>query len=232
MCLECFKTCPYDNMAFNLRPPGVDLLVDSKREPRGLDEAWKAFIMLGIAIVFYVGFQGPWGVLKDMIRGTTLNGFLIYISVHTFFCMFFIPAVFYVVALISKLCSGSNVSIRKIFINFAYTLVPLGLGVWVAFSFGIILPNGSYILHVLSDPFALGWNLIGTANFPWTPVFTEYVGYLQGVSMIIFYLFSIAYGFRIARQTFPNLKEAKRGWIPVLVFLTALTILFVWLYMG
>lgn len=230
MCLECFKTCPYDNIAFNLRPPGVDLLVEEKR---GLDEAWKAFIMLGIAMVFFLSMQGPWGVLKDMVRGTTAKGYLTFISLHSVFSLLVIPGIFFVVSLFSKLMSGDRgSSLKKIFINFAYTLVPIGLGVWIAFSLGIILPNGSYILHILSDPFAWGWNLFGTANLPWTPVFTHALGYLQGVTLIIFYLFSLAYGFRLSRQTFSDLRKAKLGYIPVFLFLTLVTIIFLWLYLA
>jgi len=230
MCLECFKSCPHDNMGFNLRPPGVDLLVDEKR---GLDEAWKAFIMLGIAMVFFLTMQGPWGVLKDMVRGTSLKGYLTFISLHSAFSLLIVPAIFFFFSWLSKLFSGAKeVSLRKIFTNFSYTLVPLGLGVWIAFSIGIILPNGSYILHIISDPFSWGWNLFGTKSFPWTPVFTGILGYLQGLVLVIFYLFSLAYGSRLARQTYPDEAQAKRGWIPMLVFLTLAALAFLWLYIG
>ena len=233
MCLECFKSCPYDNMGFFLRPPGVDLLTDTPREPRRLDEAYKAFIMLGIAMVFFLSMQGPWGVLKEMVRGANLKGWLAFISLHTFFTLLVIPGVFFIFVYLSKLFSGNKVvSLKKVFIDFSYTLVPLGLGVWIAFSFGIILPNGSYLLHILSDPFAWGWNIFGTANFPWTPVFTGILGYLQGVTLLIFYLFSLEYGFRLSKQIYPDLNQARRGWIPILVFLTLVTIFFLWLYLG
>jgi len=233
MCLECFKTCPYDNMGFFLRPPGVDLLSDTPKEPRRLDEAWKAFIMLGIAAVFFLSMQGPWGVLKDMVRQATFKGWLIFITLHAFFCLVGIPGIFFIFAYLSKLFSGNReVSLRQVFINFAYTLVPLGLGVWIAFSVGIILPNGSYLVHVISDPFAWGWNLFGTAHFPWTPVFTGILGYIQGLVLVIFYLFATTFGFRLSKQTYPDLNQAKRGWIPILVFLTLVTILFLWLYLG
>lgn len=233
LCLECFKTCPYDNMAFNLRPPGVDLLVDTKREPRGLDEAYKAFIMLGIAVVFYLAFQGPWGFIKDMVRATTLQGYLGYITFHTVFSLLIIPGIFFLFAYFSKLFSGNKeVSLKKIFTNFSYTLIPLGLGVWIGFSLGIILPNGSYLLHILSDPFAWGWNLFGTAHFPWTPVLTHLLGHLQGATLIVFYLFSIAHGFRLSKQAYSDLQQAKRGWIPILCLLTLITIAFLWLFMG
>ncbi|MFN3966575.1 MAG: cupredoxin domain-containing protein [Endomicrobiia bacterium] len=230
MCLECFKSCPYDNMAFNLRPAGVDLLVEEKR---GLDESWKSFIMLGIAINFFITMQGPWGKLKDMVRAATVKDYLTFISFHSIFSLLVIPAVFFIFCFISKIFSkNKDISLKKIFINFSYTLVPLGLGVWIAFSLGILLPNGSYILHILSDPFAWGWNLFGTANFPWTPIFTYIMGYLQAVAVLIFYLFSIAYGFRLSKQTYNELNQAKRGWLPILCFLTCITITFLWLYLG
>lgn len=233
MCLECFKTCPYDNMAFNIRPPGIDLLVDDKKEPRGMDEAWKAFIMLEIAMVFFLTMQGPWGPLKDMVRAVTLKGYFTFIAIHVFTALIGFPAIFFFFSYLSKLLSGDKeVPVKKVFLNFAYTLIPMGLGVWIAFSAGIILPNGSYILHILSDPFAWGWNLFGTADFPWTPIFTRSLGYIQGAILVLFYLFSIAYGSRISKQTYPDEEQAKRGWLPILVFLTLITVLFLWLYIG
>ncbi|MDP7420931.1 MAG: 4Fe-4S binding protein [bacterium] len=232
-CLECFKSCPYDNMAFNLRPPGADMLVDTKREPKGLDEAFKAFIMLGIAIVFYVSFQGPWGFLKDMSRASTMKGYLTYISAHTVFNLLVVPGIFLLFAYLSKLASGTkDVSLKKIFVNFSYTLIPMGLGVWMAFSLGIILPNGTYVLHIFSDPFAWGWNLFGTANIPWTPVFTGIMGHLQGIVMVVFYIFSVTFGFKLSEQTYSTLSEAKRGWIPILCYLTLITIMFLWMFVG
>ena len=128
----------------------MDLLVDEKR---GLDEAWKAFIMLGIAMVFFLTMQGPWGFLKDWVRGASLKGYLTFISLHTAFSLLIVPAIFLVFSYLSKSFSGAKeVSLKKIFTNFSYTLVPLGLGVWIAFSVGIVLPNGSYIYILFRIP--------------------------------------------------------------------------------
>tara|TARA_B100000315_G_C14583581_1_gene591767 strand:- start:313 stop:1734 length:1422 start_codon:yes stop_codon:yes gene_type:complete len=233
MCLECFKSCPHDNMAFNLRPPGVDLLIDTKKSPKGLDEAYKAFIMLGIAIMFYTAFQGPWGGFKDMVRATTAKGYFTYVAMHASFNLLILPGIFLFFSWLSKLFSKSQeVTLKRIFINFAYTLIPLGLGIWIGFSLGIIMPNGSYLLHIISDPFAWGWNIFGTANLPWTPVFTGLMGYLQGVTLIVFYLFSLNYGNRIAKQLFPDPDQARRAWMPILTFLTLITFIFLWLFLG
>jgi ferredoxin len=232
MCLECFKSCPYDNMGFFLRPPGVDLLVDTKREPKGLDEAYKAFIMLGISILFYLAFQGPWGFIKDMVRGASLSGWLSFISIHAVFNLAIIPGIFLGFSFLSKVFSGNKeIPLKKVFVNFAYTLVPMGLGVWIAFSVGIILPNGSYLIHVISDPLGWGWNLFGTANIAWTPVLTGAIGYAQGVVLFVIYAFSLDYGYKISKRTYPDEKQAKRGWVPIFIFLTIVVLGFLYLFL-
>jgi hypothetical protein len=62
LCMECLRTCTQDNVAFNLRSFGADL-----KQPSGhkLDEAFKAFIMLGAALMYSVVMLGPWGALKS-----------------------------------------------------------------------------------------------------------------------------------------------------------------------
>lgn len=230
MCLECFKTCPFDNMAFNLRFPGTDILVNSKR---GLDEAWKGFIMMGIAIMFYVAMMGPWGGLKDWVRASTLGGWLTFVSLHASMNLLVIPGVFLVFAWLSKLASGAkDVPLRRVYVNLSYSLVPMGLAAWIAFSFGFLLPNGSYIIHVLSDPFAWGWNLFGTANFPWTPVLTRLLVPLQFITLFGGFVFAADYGFKLALQTYGDRRTAVRGFMPLLAMLMLVTILFGRLYGG
>ena len=60
--MECLRTCPHDNIAVNLRAFGSDL-----QQPVGrkLDEAFKAFIMLGSALVYSAVMLGQWGALKS-----------------------------------------------------------------------------------------------------------------------------------------------------------------------
>jgi hypothetical protein len=111
-------------------------------------------------------------------------------------------------------------------VNFSYCLIPLGLAAWIAFSFGFLLPNGSYILHILSDPFARDWNLLGTANFPWTPV------PLQFVILLVGYIFAADFGYKLAAQTYTDRRAARRAFVPLLTFLTLAVIAFGWLYGG
>lgn len=236
LCLECFKTCPHDNMAFNLRPVGADLVAPRKRTDdlyhrRGTDEAFKGLTMLGIMFAFFMAMQGPSGRIKDMVRATTLQGYLTFVGESGLVDFLLIPALFLVSAWISLKASGdAQTRLRTVFVNFSYCLVPVGLAIWAAFSLGIIFPNGSYLLHILSDPFAWGWNLFGTAHFPWTPVFTGAGPYLQILVVLLGMAFALEYGFKFARLTYPTLQQAKRGWVPICVFLIGLHVFFIWLF--
>jgi polyferredoxin/plastocyanin len=238
LCLECFKTCPHDNMAFNIRPFGTDLLTERRRTDdlnnrRGLDEAFKSLTMIGILFAFFLTMQGPYGWIRDMVGASTLGGYGLFVAAYVALNFLLVPGVFLLFSYLSKMVSGdAGVSLKKVFIGFSYSLIPIGVARWAAFSLGIMLPNGSYLPRVFSDPFARGWDLLGTAGFPWTPFLTGALPYLQLSILFVGLLFSLEYGHRFARQIFTTEHRAARGWIPMMVFLLALGMSFVWLFEG
>jgi polyferredoxin/peroxiredoxin len=238
LCMECIKACPYDNMALNIRTPTSDFYTPLRRTDeiynrRSWDEAFKSFIMIGAVIVFYLGMQGPYGWFKDIIRARNLAGYLSYLLLYTIFTLGILPGIFYIFSFISKKLSGKKeISIREVFVNFSYTLVPIGLARWMAFSLGIIMPNGSYLLGVVSDPFNLGWNLFGTSNFKWTPFYTGLMPYLQTIVIIIGLIISIDMGHKISSILFKDKKSEMKAWIPILVFIFLLSLFFNWLFSG
>jgi hypothetical protein len=165
LCMECLRTCDYDNIALNLRALGAD--VTPKNKPK-LDEAYKAFIMLGSAVVYSTVMLGPWGVLKNAAYQVgSLNWFLFAASL-VIFTWGLLPGGFYLVT-----------RDRGKFMAYSASLLPLGLMAWVAFSFSFVFANISYLWPVLSDPFGWGWNLLGTASIAWTPYLSNLVPALQ-----------------------------------------------------
>jgi hypothetical protein len=53
--MECIRTCPHDNIALNVRLFSADLAKPSTR----MDEAFKAFIMFGSAMIYAGVLLGP-----------------------------------------------------------------------------------------------------------------------------------------------------------------------------
>lgn len=238
LCLECFKTCPHDNMVLNLRPPGTDLLADRTRTDtvyhrRGLDEAFKSLTLIGVLFAFFLTMQGPYGWIKDMVRAATLEGYAVFLTAYVTLNFLLVPGAFLVVSYLSKLASGDKtVALKQIFVDFSYCLIPLGLARWAAFSLGIFLPNGGYLPRVVSDPFARGWDLFGTAGYAWSPFLTGTIPYLQTAILVLGLAFSLEYGYQLSKRIFTTKQRAIRGWIPMLLFVLGLSLSFVWLFEG
>ena len=229
MCVECLKTCPKNNVVINLRPFGSDLLVSNERR---LDEGYKAFIMLGCALLYSAVLLGPWGWIKVWANMDTFPHWLAYALTLIAVTLLIIPALFGGAAWLARRLAGLHVPFRQLFIDYAYGLIPLGLAAWVAFSFGFVLTNGSYALIALSDPFGWGWNLFGTADLAWTPILSSLVSFLQGGTLLVGLLFSVNIVYRIASQHSQVARQALQATVPIAAFMAAITLLFLRLYLG
>ena len=231
LCSECLKTCPQANIGLYLRPFGADLAVPKRR----LDEAYKGFIMLTAAVFYSVVMLGPWGQIKDWanLGDGELLLFLGYVALMAAFTLVLVPGVFYAASWLAKrLSAARGVSVRRLFVAFAYTTVPLGLAAWIAFSLSFLFTNGSYVMPVLSDPFGWGWNLFGTANHEWTPYMPQLLPYLQVPVLAVGLALSVVLGHKIARENISDQAQARRSVIPVAALLTLLTLALLWLYIG
>jgi ferredoxin len=234
LCMECVKSCPHDNITLYWRPFCSDKVI------KGYDEAWKAFIMLILAMAYSVVLLGPWGSLKDWANISEKGdfvGFIIYAATLWFSCLLGFPVIYYFAVKLGHWWAKTKkqngvVSVKDMFIRYSYTLVPLGLLAWVAFSLPLIMVNGSYILSVLSDPLGRGWNFFGTAHITWTPVYPEYATYIQVALLLVGLYYGIQKGLEIARELWRDEEAAFRSMVPVIVLLIVVTIAFMKLFAG
>ena len=220
LCMECVKSCPSDNIALFLRPFGSDIHL------KGYDEAWKAFIMTVLAMVYSITLLGPYGTVKDWANVTysgEVVGFLIYAGTVAGMCLLGLPAIHLLFTWLAQLFSGSKEPrLKSVFIGYAYTLVPFGLLAWIAFSFPLMMVNGTYIVQVISDPFGWGWNIFGTASLHWTPFYPESVPYIQTLVLMIGLVIAILKGYAVAQGLYPERKMALRRFLPIIVYILGL----------
>jgi hypothetical protein len=230
LCMECVKSCPNDNVGLYLRGFCGDTLM------RGYDESWKAFIMLSLAMVYAVTLLGPWGFIKDWANIAEVGnwgGFAIYAGAVWGASLVVIPGVWLAAAWLGKKLTGSEaVTTKDVFVRYSYMLVPLGLLAWIAFSFPLIMVNGSYILTTLSDPMGLGWDLLGTANVPWRPILPEYTIYIQIVLLLVGLGYALRSGYRIARSLYSEPGLVIRSLIPVSLLCGGFTLFLLRLFTG
>lgn len=230
LCMECIKSCPHDNMTVQARPFAADTRI------KGYDESWKAFIMLALVTVYSITLLGPSGVVKDWANVSEVGnwgGFLAYAGLIWFTALIGIPALWMLASWLGKQLSGTDsVPARQIFLKYSYLLVPIGLLAWIAFSFPLIMVNGSYVLSVLSDPMGLGWDLFGTAHVPWTPVFPHYTVFLQVPLLLLGLGVALKRGYDIGRTLYPDTVQAARSLLPVGILCTGFTVVLLRLFTG
>lgn len=135
LCLECLRTCSLDNVAIQIRPAGADLTVARGRK---LDEAFKAFIMLGSAVVYSAVMLGPWGWLKTTAYQVGSLAWLGYALAFLLFTLGLLPGLFYLVTWAGTEQRANRRAVRQRFTANAYALVPLGLAAWIAFSLSFV----------------------------------------------------------------------------------------------
>lgn len=223
MCAECLKTCPHDNMGIFVRVPGKDL---QTTQGRRLDEAYKAFIMLTCALAYSIVLIGPWGELKQAAFALGAPAWWVYAFVFLAANLALVPGLFLGSAMVARKLSFNKYSLRRTFVEYAYVLVPLGLAAWAAFTLSFVLINFSYAWQVLSDPFGWGWNLLGTANWSWTPYLAGLQSFLQIPILSGGLIASIAIALRTAQAQ----GVRQRAALPIIGFCTAFTALLLWLY--
>ncbi len=229
LCMECLKTCPKDNIGLFWRPADNDLLAAHHHR---LDEAYKALIMLACALLYSVVLGGPWGWLKDWANLHSPAHFAIYASGFWAINLLILPGLFLAATALSRRLGDVKISLRNLFVHYAYALVPLGLAAWIAFSLSFLFTNGSYVLTTLSDPFGWGWNLVGTADLAWRPILSSWVGPLQTVALTGGLVFSLRSAYQLVRQQIPNSRHVLKALLPLAAFLFASTTGFLWIYLG
>ncbi len=231
LCMECLRTCPHDNLSLNVRSFGADLDVPTGRK---LDEAYKAFILLGSAMIYAAVMLGPWGQLKALAYGVGTLPWLGYALGFLLVTLVIIPGSFWLVSMLGQVLAGNKDAfkgrgVKKAFTSLAYTLVPLGMTAWIAFTLSFIFANGSYILPSLSDPLGFGWNLFGTAGMGWTPYLSGIVPFMQVIVLLVGLAWASRTALKIARQLASQARlpqeAARRMALPVVAFCLAITIL-------
>jgi polyferredoxin/heme/copper-type cytochrome/quinol oxidase subunit 2 len=209
-CMECLKSCPKDNIGIFLRPFGSDHIL------KGYDEMINVMIMLVVAIAFSITMLGPWGFIKSAANVTEsrqIIPFLIYIALIWLSALVIFPGLFSLSTRFSNRLIGKPASHRLMTLRLSYILIPVGIFSWIAFSLPSVMVNYNYILSVLSDPLGLGWNIFGTANYPFCPFHPEWIPMIQGGLLLIGLYLGLSRGFHAMKHILNDPVKRVRAMI-------------------
>ena len=79
-------------------------------------------------------------------------------------CVLAIGAAYWIASWAAARMVGGAWTTSRVAMRFAHTLVPIALAYALAHYMTLILFEGQQLIAAVSDPFALGWDLFGTAD--------------------------------------------------------------------
>ena len=142
-----------------------------------------------------------------------------------------LPGLFFLAVRLGQAVSGSTQPMRQALATQAQALVPLGLAIWIAFTLAFALVKLPYVLTVISDPLALGWNLFGTAHLVNFPGLSAISAVLEVMVLGVGLFWSTRVACRVA-EIDTTAKTSRRQALPVIGFCLLIGLSMLWLLVG
>ncbi len=237
-CMECIHACPHDNVGIHLRSPLKELTLDPVRSGVGRLSRKPDWAALAILLTFGA-FLNAFGMVEPVFAlqawiGATLGinsrGFLLVLFFLTGLVL--LPAAATAAAgWLSKRLSGGREGLVQNISTYAWSLVPLGFGMWTAHYLYHLLIGGWTIVPVLQQYLAdLGLPLGGDPRWGAGAMVPE--SWLLPIELLFLQgglLFTLVTGFRIARREEGRKKAALRAFLPWAILATLLSLAGIWL---
>ena len=178
LCLDCVHACPHDNIALVTRVPGQELLETRRRS--GIGRLADRFDIAALAMVFTCGalinafamtapavaLEGRLAALLHVRSEAVVLGLLFGAALVG------LPAALLAgAAAVTRAAAGEKASpLRPVAWRYAFSLVPLGFGIWLA-HYGFHLLTGLLTVVPVSQSAAIdlfGWAALGNPLWRWT----------------------------------------------------------------
>ncbi len=230
MCTECVRSCPHDNLTFNLRPFGADL---ERKKRFKWDEAILALVLLSLTSFHGLTMTPQWTTMNQMLRAEYHLSASVCFTILMAAMVLFPIILFWVSAKAAQVFVGEReVSVAQIFKAFAYSLVPIALFYHLAHNCMHFFTEAQHIIPLLSDPFGFGWDLFGTAGKSYPPLLSlSTIWCLQILCIVIGHVYGVFLADRFARRLFKNSSSVLRSLVPLLATMILYSAFSVWLVM-
>jgi polyferredoxin len=217
LCLECLRSCTYNNVSLYSRPAAIE------KGTRNMSEAWMTMATFTISIIYSVLYLGPWPIVRDYVNILDKKNwdlFGIYSLIVWTLVLIVVPAIIYLLSVAGIKLSKTNITVKEVFLEYAGSLLPFGLLIWIAFVIPMLFVNVTFIIQSLSDPFGWGWDFFGTANTPWHQFLPQFIPWFQSLAILAGLYLSLR-NIRRSHITYElNPQQVLKISLPVSLFLT------------
>jgi len=214
--------------------PGAKLLTAEPLPPSGIaflllalssvsfDGLSKTFFWLGLFGINPLEFPGRTAVIGSGSLGLVLTFVLL-------------AAVFLLAVVLGQRLAGSGPPLAQAAGLLVWSIVPIALAYHVAHYLTALLVDGQYALAALSDPFALGWNLFGTADMQVEAGIVAgaasawWLWNIQAGAIILGHVLAVLVAHGFAWRLHPQPARAALSQFPLTLLMIAYTVFGLWL---
>lgn len=207
-CLDCVHACPHDNVGIISRLPASELLSDATRSGVGIFSRRKDLAALTIVFTFG-GLLSAFGMVSPVyaLQSWLANALHIQHEAPILGILFILMLVIEPVLLLGAAgwltisWGGGQKKLLPTIVQYAYTLVPLGFGMWLAhYSFHLLTGLYTFIPVTQNALVDAGWPVLGQpawhlAGLPEATVYPVELG-LLGLGL----LGSLLVAYRLAEE--------------------------------
>jgi len=244
-CPECFENAPEQHRELNLRPWAVGLLSD-----RPISVSSMVFVLIMLASVTFDGLLATplWaGMAKWMLYSESIRPLLLLLQDITGNAVAAIGTIALVVFLITfqllyllfsalmyfsvPAANRSGMTILQVAGTFVLSLVPIALAYHLSHYLSYLAIVGQYIIPLASDPFGLGWDLLGTRLYmvDISVINARFVWYTSVIAIVTGHIIAVWLAHVMALRSFRNSRAALFSQIPMLLLMVAYTVLSLWI---
>ncbi len=226
-CADCFARAAPSDREWALRPYAVGLLGD-----RLISISMVAFVLLALSTVLFDGFlvSPTWKGLEAFLVGSLpVSGKAAGMAAKTAgligFWGVFLGA--YVAACGAMgVLTGWRLSLSEAVRTFALSLVPIAIAYHLAHYLSYLLIQGQYMIPLASDPFGVGWDLLGTAGYriDITVVGAKFAWYTAVSAIVLGHIIAVYLAHVQAVTTLGERRPALLSQIPMTVLMVVYTV--------
>jgi hypothetical protein len=234
-CLECVQACPHDNVGILSRPPASELMTDQRRSGIGFFSRRKDLAALTLLFTFGAllnafGMVSPVYALESWLgRALHVHSEAPVLALIFTFSLIVEPLVLLgLAAWLTRAWAGSRRATLPLIVRYAYGLVPLGFGMWLAhYSFHFLTGLLTIIPVSQSAVASLGWPLLGEPLWTLTGIPVRFVHPLEFGFLALGLVGSLLVTHRLAQDE--NTGHSVRAFIPWAAICLLLFVAAVWL---
>lgn len=210
-CLDCVHACPYDNVAITTRLPGSELWNDQRRSGVGRLSQRKDLAALALLFVFgglinAFAMVHPAHALQAWLGGIfRLSSESATLGLLFLVMLVLAPALLLASAAgMTRAATRASEPILSVITRFAYALIPMGLGVWLAhYAFHLLTGLWTVVPVTQQALRDLGLTWVGEPHWMLTGLPEEYVAPLEIGFLALGWVASLVVAFRIAERDHP-----------------------------